>query len=70
MGIRGFCKQERKSIGSLQIMMKMTEQLKLFIIHTIALRLVGCFTSILDFLVYFMDESVIRTHNVDSTIND
>jgi hypothetical protein len=51
-------------------MMKMTVQLKLVVLYSIALRLVECFTNILDFLVYFMDVSVVQTYNADSTTVD
>jgi len=50
--------------------MKMAVKLKLFILYTIVLRLVECFTNILDLLVYFTDVSVIQTHNVESTTID
>jgi hypothetical protein len=51
-------------------MMKMTVQLNLLILGVIALRLVQCFTNILDCLVYLTDVSVMQTYHADSRTID
>ena len=70
MGIKWFCKQESNSVSSLRLMLKMTVQLNLLILGVIALRLVQCFTNILDCLVYLTDVSVMQTYHADSRTID